>query len=78
MWDLPGSGLEPVLPALVVGFLTTAPPGKPSTFTLKKSFLKNYLILEEDILIWDFTSSNYDCHSSGKNTNEESLHNAIE
>ena len=31
MWDLPGPGLEPVLPALAGGFLTTMPPGK-STF----------------------------------------------
>ena len=30
MWDLPGPGLEPVSPALAGGFLTTAPPGKPS------------------------------------------------
>ena len=30
MWDLPGPGLEPVSPALASGFLTTAPPGKPS------------------------------------------------
>ena len=29
MWDLPGSGLESVSPALAGGFLTTAPPGKP-------------------------------------------------
>ena len=29
MWNLPGSGLEPVSPALAGGFLTTAPPGKP-------------------------------------------------
>ena len=29
MWDLPGPGLEPVSPALVGRFLTTAPPGKP-------------------------------------------------
>ena len=28
MWDLPGPGLEPVSPALVGGFLTTAPPGE--------------------------------------------------
>ena len=28
MWDLPGPGLKPVSPALVGGFLTTAPPGK--------------------------------------------------
>ena len=31
MWDLPRPGLEPVSPALTGGFLTTAPPGKPST-----------------------------------------------
>ena len=30
MWDLPRAGLEPVSPALAGGFLTTAPPGKPS------------------------------------------------
>ena len=28
MWDLHGSGIEPVFPALAGGFLTTAPPGK--------------------------------------------------
>ena len=28
MWDLPGSGIEPVSPALAGGFLTTGPPGK--------------------------------------------------
>ena len=28
MWDLPRPGLEPVSPALVGGFSTTAPPGK--------------------------------------------------
>ena len=31
MWDLPGPGLEPMSPALAGGFLTTAPPGKPSS-----------------------------------------------
>ena len=30
MWDLPGTGHEPVSPALAGGFLTTAPPGKPN------------------------------------------------
>ena len=29
MWDLPGSGLEPVSPALAGRFLTTVPPGEP-------------------------------------------------
>ena len=36
MWDLPGSGIEPVSPALAGGFLITRPPGK--TFSLS-SFL---------------------------------------
>ena len=35
MWDLPRPGLEPVSPALVGGFSTTAPPGKPQS-NLKK------------------------------------------
>ena len=38
MWDLPGPGLEPVSPALAGGFLTTAPPGKPSTYSFEKYF----------------------------------------
>ena len=41
MWDLPGPGLEPVSPALAGGFLTTAPPGKPSfavLFTIARSW----------------------------------------
>ena len=29
MWDLPGSGIEPVSPALVGRFLITELPGKP-------------------------------------------------
>ena len=29
MWDLLGSGLEPLSPELAGGFLTTVPPGKP-------------------------------------------------
>ena len=34
-WDLPGPGLEPMSPAMAGGFLTTAPPGKPSVTILK-------------------------------------------
>ena len=37
MWDLPGPVLEPVFPALVGGFLTTAPPGKPQIKVFKDS-----------------------------------------
>ena len=29
MWNLPRPGIEPMSPALVDGFLTTKPPGKP-------------------------------------------------
>ena len=32
-WDFPGSGIEPVSPALQGGFLTTGPPGKPLLFS---------------------------------------------
>ena len=32
MWDLPGSGIEPVLLALQGGFLTKGPPGKSNFF----------------------------------------------
>jgi len=30
MWNLPRSGIDPVAPALAVGFITTGPLGKPS------------------------------------------------
>ena len=30
MWHLPGTGIEPVSPALASGFLVPEPPGKPS------------------------------------------------
>ena len=32
-WDLPGSGIKPVPPALAGGLLTTEPPGKPFRFS---------------------------------------------
>ena len=44
MWDLPGPGLEPVSPALAGGFLTTAPPGKPSLAAF--NILSLYLIFD--------------------------------
>ena len=34
LWDLPGSGIETVSPALAGGFFTTEPPGKPSSVIL--------------------------------------------
>ena len=33
MWDLPGSGIDPVSPALAGGFFTTEPSGKPPVFS---------------------------------------------
>ena len=38
MWDLPRPGLEPVSPALVSGFSTTAPPGKPQSNLEKENW----------------------------------------
>ena len=34
MWDLPGPELKPVSPPLAGGFLTTAPPAKPSQLSV--------------------------------------------
>ena len=39
MWDLPRPGLEPMSPALAGGFLSTAPPEKPS-LNFKYDWLK--------------------------------------
>ena len=50
MWDLPGPGLEPVSPALAGGFLTTAPPGKPSIH------FKLFIYLFYFWLCWVFVS----------------------
>ena len=38
MWDLPGTGIKPVSSALVGGFFTNEPPGKPWIFSLNKNF----------------------------------------
>ena len=35
MWDLPGSGIEPVSPAFAGGVFTTEPPGKPCCEVLR-------------------------------------------
>ena len=48
MWDLPGSGLEPVSPALAGRFLTTVPPGKsPCTLPILL-FLTHFLLVLGD------------------------------
>ena len=46
MWDLPGSGIQPVCPALAGEFLSTAPPGKSSFlhfFFVTLLIAQNYL-----------------------------------
>ena len=35
MWDLPGSGIEPISPTLAGRFFTTEPPGKPAPSPFK-------------------------------------------
>ena len=35
MWDLPGSEIEPMSPALAGGFFTTEPSGKPPIFAFR-------------------------------------------
>ena len=50
MWDLPGPGLEPVSPALAGGFLTTVPPGKPTTRFLEVRILSNFLCVLSSVL----------------------------
>ena len=37
IWNLPGLGIKPVLPALAGEFLTTGPPGKPRYFLITGS-----------------------------------------
>ena len=32
MWDLPGSGIQPMSPELAGGLFTTEPPGSPNPF----------------------------------------------
>jgi len=36
MWDLPGSGIEAMSPALAGEFFTTEPPGKTSSFNFNE------------------------------------------
>ena len=47
MWDLSGSGIEPVSPALASGFFTTEPPGKPLDLTYGCSQMHLQLKKEE-------------------------------
>ena len=49
MWDPPGPGLEPVSPALAGGFLTTAPPGKPTQLVLESMLSDSKLSVHSTI-----------------------------
>ena len=47
-WDLPGSGIEPVSPALAGEFFTAEPPGKPKlvfVFFFNVEFQANFFTL---------------------------------
>ena len=57
MWDLPGPGIEPVLPSLAGGFFITEPPGKPQLcflfyynkqFLIFKFFISNFFLLKKN------------------------------
>ena len=47
--DLPDPGIKPVSPALVCGFFTTEPPGKPfnvsTSFSIWKLFHRGHILL---------------------------------
>ena len=59
-WDLSGPGLEPVSPALAGGFLTTAPPGKPTLVFKKMSIwdVKDHFGTAESWITEVWTSDN--------------------
>ena len=46
MWDLPGSEIEPVSPAVAGGFFTTEPPGKPSKACIGRWILNHWTTKE--------------------------------
>ena len=48
MWDLPGSGTEPLCPALAGGFFITESPEKPTCIFLNYGFLR---VFSQDVLV---------------------------
>ena len=52
MWDLPGSGIELKFPALVGGFFTTEPPGKPQECIFLYQFVKSFSLLFQLFIIY--------------------------
>ena len=47
MLDLPRPGVEPVFPALALGFLTTDPPGKPRKVFFEEDLRVEYKLTQE-------------------------------
>jgi len=43
MWDIPGSGMELMYPALAEGFFTAKPPGKPLCVVLQFTKIFSYI-----------------------------------
>ena len=54
MWDLPGSGIEPLFPAQGDELFTTGPPGKPCTSPFKRNIDKlNYIHRWVTLIMWE-------------------------
>ena len=54
MWNLPGSGIEPMSPMLAGGVSTTGPPGKSFFVVFKKLFLVYLSSFFQLFLIYSF------------------------
>ena len=59
MWDLPRPGLEPVSPALAGRLPTTAPPGKPDSYSLEVIFVGYYMIISINNTMFKKTLFNF-------------------
>ena len=58
MWDLPGSGIEPVFPALAGRFFSTEPPGKPLLLFINKDMGNKHANLKVHIFtLWIYWSN---------------------
>ena len=69
MWDLPRPGLEPVSPALVGRFSTTAPPGKPSKIIFDPP--PREMEMKTKINKWDPMKLKKLLHSKGNHKQDE-------
>ena len=50
MWNLPGTGIELMCPALADGFLSSLPPGKSKTYGLFSLCMSNFCIRGKTLL----------------------------